>query len=291
VANNIFIEGLDQQIECNGWANGGEWQPQYEKNWDEYKLLPAWAKYRYFRETDPRTATQMAHNQFLHNIFYYTGEKARLFKGSRLPLDQTVSDYNLVYHPGGPILTGVTSADPLPGTPDLAPNGDFERGNLGEMPEDWSWQVRPTDKSRALLTDETSHSGARCVRIEGSEAKDAAANAHFTMIRSRDIPIKAGHPYILTAWIKTDKPGRPADLVVEAYKANAHYWASDCPIQPTGEWKQYSNGFTIPGPKDPGYQPTLKDIYIRLDFRVPEGTLWVDEVQLHEAKPIDEWRA
>ena len=47
--------------------------------------------------------------------------------------------------------------------------------------------------------------------------------------------------------------------------------------------------FRVPAPGDRGYHEQMKKFRVRIDFREPAGTLWVDDVRLQEIEVLDEW--
>lgn len=60
------------------------------------------------------------------------------------------------------------------------------------------------------------------------------------------------------------------------------------------EWKQYDAIFKFPKPGDSDYREQMKSACIRFDIRKGIGTIWVDDVTLHEAvamDPFEAWQA
>jgi hypothetical protein len=58
------------------------------------------------------------------------------------------------------------------------------------------------------------------------------------------------------------------------------------------EWRQYEVVFRFPAPGDGNHHLGLNEtFYVRLFLRQDEGTLWVDDVELREVTPLDEWEA
>ena len=115
IENNILIDGTLQQIEMNGWDQAtfmGAHMPTMMQGYQEYAQLPAWAKYRHLRDAPPDKSVPMANNVIRRNIFWYQKPGTKLFNHVRLPVEHFESDFNLVYHPGGPILTDVKGVAP-----------------------------------------------------------------------------------------------------------------------------------------------------------------------------------
>lgn len=131
VENNIFIDGMLQQIEMNGWADYSDFLDQMSPAYEEYVHLPAWQKYAGLQSGGPpKDAVPMAGNRIRRNIFYYREPSAQLYTYRRLRLDHFECDENLVYHFGEPV-----------------------RVSLGKKPEDWTqWQQRGMDQ-HSLVAD------------------------------------------------------------------------------------------------------------------------------------------
>ncbi|OGV70522.1 MAG: hypothetical protein A3K19_24685 [Lentisphaerae bacterium RIFOXYB12_FULL_65_16] len=112
VENNIFVDGTSQQIQMSGWnANHRFLQgtvPAFKKSVEEFAPLPVWSRYRGFlRDPDPVTAVCMADNIIQRNIVSYTKPEAFLYRHGNLPLDRFTCDYNLIWHAGQPLRTGL----------------------------------------------------------------------------------------------------------------------------------------------------------------------------------------
>jgi len=297
IENNVLVDGVQQQIEFNGWTPNHPYlqgsMDRLVKTYEEYAPLPAWARLRNFPGVHPRDAVQMAGNQVVRNIFYYSDAGAALYKHGALPLEESVFDYNVVYHFDRPVVTGMQAMYQIrvdEGARELAGNGGFEDGTPGAMPEGWGWYIRPNDKAQAGVSDEAPHSGAHCLRIEASSGVNAQGQKQYVMVKSVNIPVQKGHGYRLSAWIKADRPGRTAGIVAQSYRANQHHWAYEQTFGLTEEWKEYSLDVRVPEDI-----PTLEDFYIRLDFRHDDGVFWVDDVSLKEGvlvgKEKTEWEA
>ncbi|NOZ21650.1 MAG: hypothetical protein GXP25_11265 [Planctomycetes bacterium] len=292
IENNIFIDGGLQQVEYNGWGQGylkkGKHMPQMIKGFETYANLPAWKNMRGM-DVHPSKAIMMGGNKFMRNIIYYHGDKSRLFKFRNLPYDDYESDYNLIWHFGKPLLTGETKIKNVEG-PNLAPNPGFEEGKPGELPKGWKWQVKPND-SKAVIDTKVHYSGNQSVRIEGRGTTHDSKQKLWPNFVSTNIPAKPGQTYRLTARLKAAKPGTKFGMMPQSYIANVYFWAKG--ISPTldTKWKEYEVVFKFPGPGDPKYNEQMKTMLIRFDIRQENGTVWVDDVTLHEAVAMDEWES
>lgn len=298
IENNIFVDGTLQQVEYNGWTTSHQyWKthlPTMIKGYESVKDQPAWKKMRNM-DIHPTQAPLpdgkiMTGNVLRRNILYYHDPKARAYKMSTVPLDHNVVDSNLLFHFGAPILTGLTAIKGVTG-PNLAPNGGFEEGQLGAMPARWHWNITPQGTTRAVLSDEEEHNGARSLRFDAGLWKDANGQSKNPMLQSDTFPAKPGATYRVMVWMKASKPDFKANLVTQAWKANTYHWYKDQPLSIGTDWKQYELVVRFPAPGEPGSHPELQSFYVRLDNRDESGTLWIDDVTVQEAVALDEWQA
>jgi len=107
IENNIFVEGLLQQIEMNGWTDHSRFLDQMAPAYEKVADLPAWKKYPGLaRGGPPKDAIPMGGNRIRRNIIYYTGPGANLYRyraqATRF-LDDFECDANLIWHAGQPL--------------------------------------------------------------------------------------------------------------------------------------------------------------------------------------------
>ena len=108
VENNIFVGGMLQQIEMNGWSDYSRFLDRMGPNYEQYIKLPAWKKYEGFqRGGHPKDAVPMGGNRILRNIIYYRDPNAMLYKHRQLRFEHFECDWNLIYHFDLPLLTGL----------------------------------------------------------------------------------------------------------------------------------------------------------------------------------------
>ncbi len=113
VENNVIIEGgrLGQMV-YSGWPvthpTAKQWLPKmYSKikgmGYTKYPLLST--------IKDVQTGASMSGNRFVRNIVYYLNQSAPLYCiYHHIDLATTVSDYNIIYHAGLPLLVPFTKA-------------------------------------------------------------------------------------------------------------------------------------------------------------------------------------
>ncbi len=110
VVNNIFVDGMLQQIEMNGWNDYSRWIEQMGPNYEKYSTLPAWQKYQgLLRGGHPKDAIPMGGNRIRQNIIYYSDPNALLYKyrsNATKFLEDFECDRNLIWHKGQSLLIG-----------------------------------------------------------------------------------------------------------------------------------------------------------------------------------------
>ncbi len=298
VENNIFVDGKQQQIQCSGWTgSGNRWQQHLSTMIQGYESVmnePAWEKMRNMR-IHPNDAVlpngmTMTGNVFRRNVCYYTDPDSRLLKLRSMPLEHNEFDYNLYWHAGLPIETGQSGVKEVTG-PNLAPNSGFEAGEPGAEPSEWRWQVRPGD-SKAEVDRDARCEGKQSVRIDGGgTVKKSDGQVLVPNFVSSDIPLKPGRTYRLTARIKAAERDTEFSMMPQSYKAGAYFWAKGMSDKAGTEWRQYETIFKFPGPGDRNYQEQMETVCIRFDVRKGSGTIWVDDVDLHETVAMTPWEA
>ena len=135
-------------------------------------------------------------------------------------------------------------------------------------------------------------SGNQSLRLDGhGTTTDIKGNKLYSNFVSSDIPAKPGQFYRLTARIKATEPGTKFSLMAQSYVANSYFWSKETATTAGSDWKEYEVIFKFPAPGDSNYKEAMKSFRIRLDVRQPAGTIWVDDVTLREAVPLDDWES
>ena len=292
IENNIFVDGDSRQMTYSGYVPQLHPIPMITTNSQPFLANPVYVeKYPALARFDLETAYQMAGNKFLRNIICYHKPDAKLYLFYHLPFEQTESDYNLVYHFGLPLLTGVVKAKELPG-PNMVPNPGFEEGEPGKLPARWHWSVRPND-SKAAVDADVKFSGQHSLRIEGrGTTTDSSHQVLWPNFLSTDISARTGHWYRLVARLKAAEPDTKFSMMAQSYIPKAYFWCKAKDGTLDTEWKEYELVFKHPAPGDPDYKPQMNNLFcVRMDVRQPKGTIWVDDVSLREAEPLGEWES
>ncbi|WP_165247869.1 right-handed parallel beta-helix repeat-containing protein [Paludisphaera soli] len=292
IENNVFVDNGQQQYEYSGWtASHSYWKDHLKTMLEGYAKVadsPAWKGMRGM-STRPQDAPLpngqiMTGNEFVRNIVAYAGREAALVRTNDVPFDHNLFDFNLVWHHGLPIRTGQRKAGPdVSG--ELVPNADFAGGAVGELPDDWQWQIR-TPTAKAAIEDD---GGTRALRIDAA-FDDSKERDNYPIVVSRLFPAKPGSSYRLKASLRASKPGLRAQVMLQGYEAGAFFWANSPNEAKLGtEWRDVEFLFTIPGPGQSGHHEAMKDFRARVDFPEREGAVYVRSVSLHETETLDEW--
>ena len=292
VENNILIDGRDTQVQYSGYVKGGHPVPMMTETWKKFSGTPAYTKYPGYAELTQslEDAWQMAGNKFLRNIVAYSNPTARLYGHTNLPFDKTDSDYNLIWHQGQPLMTGRSGVKGALG-PNLVANPGFEENGADGLPASWEWQVRPND-TQATVDLEVRHAGKQSLRLDGrGTTTDSSGQVLCPNWVSAEMPVESGHTYRLSAWVKAAQLDTVFAVMGQAYLDKVFFWSKGVDGKAGPEWKEFEVAFRFPAPGERDYHAEMKTVRVRLDVRQEVGTIWVDDVTLTEAVPMDEWEA
>jgi hypothetical protein len=150
-------------------------------------------------------------------------------------------------------------------TPNLLPNASFEQIDARGIPVGWQWERGKTN-AKCLSYSNDGHSGRRCIKLVNgtNQAKDV----YGMLWNPQPVKIKAGVPYTLSAWVKSDLPG-----IVQLIGGGD--WQFRVAVPPTnGQWRRIGKTFT-PEAKD-------CDVIVRINTESPTLGVLVDDVKLEE---------
>lgn len=299
IENNIFIDGALQQMEYGGWTVSSRmWKDHFPTMVKGYESVAGQAAWRNMRNMDLPPAQAplpngmvMTGNVVRRNILYYHDPAAKLYSLRNVPLDHNQWDENLVWHQGQPLLTGQFRVKAAHG-PNLLANPGFEDGRPGEMPTGWSWQNRPkTTAARMAVTGQARHAGRQALEIAGPLAVDAKGKPQRVSLVSTLLPAQPGETFLLTAWLRAKGPGVKAALAAQSYVSNVYYWAKEEPATVGPQWTEFQLAFRLPNNGEKGYHAQMKQLQARIDLVEGDGPLWIDDVTLRRAAPLDEWQS
>ena len=294
IANNVFIEGGMLQFEYSGWTSKHTYWtnhlPTMIKGFESVASEPAWQTMRNMR-LHPTNApladgSIMSGNVFTRNIVAWTNDAAKLVRYGQVSPANNRTDTNLYWHAGLPLKTGERGAGREAGA-NLAPNPGFEDGVTGQLPKDWTWQIRPKNAAASVV--EGGAGGKRALRIDA--AFDAGKERdNYPILVGRELVLTPGKSYRLRGKFKSTGGQANASLMLQSYRANVYFWASGPNSVRTGtQWQEADFTFKIPAPGEKGFHPEMKTFRVRVDWPAKTGTLFVDDVSLREAEAPDEW--
>jgi hypothetical protein len=298
VENNVFIEGGMRQWEFNGWTTKSHfWEHTLEqmvKGYDSVVNEPAWRFMRgmQFRPEDIPDAEGrvMSGNNFQRNIIAWHNDESRALNVVAFNADRNIFDHNLYWHDGKPLKTGQRKAGRVISA-NLVSNPGFEDGEPGQMPKDWTWQIRPKPDASAVLAEDDGH---RCLRIDAAYNHEKKRD-NYPIVISREIELKPGASFRLRAKLRSDRDGAKAALMVQCWIPShdgkpAHFWGSSPSDVRIGTvWQDYEFAFNIPAQGERGWHEEMKKFRVRLDWPAEEGALFADDVVLEETESLDEW--
>ena len=303
IENNIFVDGGMWQWEMNGWnITSKMWRELYPKMAEGYESVlnePAW-KGKRGMQVHPKNIPDaegrvMCGNVFTRNIMAWTSPEAKALHVREFNPARNSIDRNL-YWPGvRPLLTGLGGKTGKALSGNLVVNGNFAEGQPGKMPAGWNWQIRPRPDATAGVA---AIDGGQCLRIDAALVT-AKSSDNYPIVAGQPLELKPGATYRLRARMRTDAKSdsetEMASLMVQSWNGaangrKAHFWCSQSShLKLTRQWKPCEFTVTIPGPGKPGWDDRMKTFRVRVDWRAPSGSLYVDDVVLEEAEPLGEW--
>jgi len=298
IENNILVDGGETQLTWTGWTTKtGFWSTRVDewvRNYETAVKSPAWRQMGSLR--DPRTVPLpdgrvMHGNTFRRNIVCWRTPGATLVRLHDVPLEEGASDWNLLYHHGQPIGTGLLRPKSERG-PNLLANPSLAEGSLGGTPAGWAWSLKATDRTRLEVVAGAGHGDSRSLLIEpGAAEEGTTAPAVGYVAPGPAQPFRPGYAYQLAVWMRAQDG--PVTVAVQAYswKKDVHNWLASESVPLTTDWRQYELVFRLPAEGDPAYRATMDSFCPRLMYTTGRGRLWVDDVSLREVEPMSEWEA
>lgn len=150
-------------------------------------------------------------------------------------------------------------------------NFGFEKGNLGQLPEQWSRADASTNYKAALVNDEK-HGGNQALLIENTASTESKAVAQVV----QTIPAKyIGKLIMLKAYLKFQDVANLQGLVLKVNDVNnqplQYKTLQAQKLSGTRDWQLYSVQAFLP--------PDAQTISVGISLNGP-GKLWVDDLQL-----------
>ena len=96
----------------NGWKDYSKFMDSMSAGYEQHVKLPAWQKYLACRRGPSEGRRADGRQQVHARILYYHRPEAQAYKHRQLRYDHFECDYNLIWHFGLPVLTGLADEPP-----------------------------------------------------------------------------------------------------------------------------------------------------------------------------------
>lgn len=289
VENNVFALGGKFQFDLHGWTKDQRFYTSHIetmiKGYESVIGQPAW---KHMRNMDlhPKDAiredgTMMSGNSFQHNIMFSDTPGVKYGDIRNASPKWNTIDYNLAWNGGYPIVTGINQVGPDKGAPILTET--FDSAVPGKTPKGWGFNHRPNKDVQLVVAD-----GA--LRVDcalGTDPKNPK-----TVFHGPDVPIKPGAAYRVRLRVKSTEPTAKLSLALASFKNGEGYWqAGSTSVTATNEWKEVEATGRMLRENEAGWKPWMKAFWLRIDCHEPKGQVFINDVRITEAEPLDEWTA
>lgn len=289
VENNIFAFGAKFQFDLHGWTKDQRYWidhgPTMVKGYESVVNQPAWKGMRGM-ELHPRDAfhddgTMMSGDVVKRNITYSNEPGVKYADLRNVSPKWNTIDENLAWNGANPVVTGINKVGPDKG--EALASENFDATKNGETPKGWGFNSRPQKTVRCVVQD-----GA--LMVDAATSEDPRNN--HTVFHGPDIAMKFGAAYRVRLRARSSEPKATIALALAAFKNGAGYWQSSAiAAKLTPEWQEFEATGRMPVKGDSAWKPWMTDFWLRIDCRDEKGQVFVDNVTVHEAEPLNEWQA
>ncbi|MFC5456997.1 right-handed parallel beta-helix repeat-containing protein [Prosthecobacter fluviatilis] len=288
VENNIFALGGKFQFDLHGWTKDQRFYTGHIetmiKGYESVIGQPAW---KHMRNMDlhPKDAiredgTMMSGNSFQHNIMFSNTPGVKYGDIRNASPKYNTLDYNLAWNGGNPIVTGINQVGPDKGAPLVTET--FDSTEPGKTPKGWGFNHKPNKDVQLVVAD-----GA--LRVDCALGTPPNPKSVF---HGPDVPIKPGAAYRVRLRVKSTEPTAKIGLALASFKNGEGYWqTSSTSITATNEWKEVEATGRMLRENETGWKPWMTAFWLRVDCHEPQGQVFIDDVRIFEAEPLDEWSA
>ncbi|MCB1279306.1 right-handed parallel beta-helix repeat-containing protein [Prosthecobacter sp.] len=290
VENNIFALGGKFQFDLHGWSKTHRFFTNHLesmiKGYESVAGLPAWKGMRGM-DLHPKDAvrddgTVMSGDIVRYNIMFSDTPGVKYGDVRSASPKWNTIDYNLAWNGGHPIVTGINEVGPDKQGPPLL-NEPFNSAEPGKTPKGWGFNHRPNKDVQLVAAD-----GA--LRVDCALGTDPGNPK--SVFHGPDIPIKPGAAYRVKLRIKSTEPTAKLSLAFASFKNGEGYWqAGSNSITATNEWQEFEATGRMLRENETGWKPWMKAFWLRIDCHEPKGQVFIDDVRITEAEPLDEWAA
>jgi hypothetical protein len=288
VENNIFAFGGKFQFDLHGWTKDQHYWidhgPTMIKGYESVVNQPAWQSMRGM-DIDPRNAfhddgTMMSGDIVRRNIMYSNQPGVKYGDLRNVSPRWNTIDENLAWNGGHPIVTGINKVGADMGEPLVVET--FDAAEAGKTPKGWGFNHRPE--------------GVQLVVNDGALRADCKVTTDpknpKTVFHGPDIPIKPGAAYRVKLRVRSTEESSRIGLSLASFENGKGYWATNVTsINANKEWQAVETTGRMPLEGDANWKPWMKDFWLRVDCHGETGQIFIDDVRITEAAPLDEWAA
>ena len=289
VENNIFALGNKFQFDLHGWTKDQHYWidhgPTMVKGYESVVNQPAWQSMRGM-SLHPKDAfrddgTMMSGDVVQRNIMYSNKAGVKYGDLRNVSPKWNTIDYNLAWNGGNPIMTGLSAVGKDIGEPLL--NETFDKAENGKTPKGWGFNSMPNKT-------------VRCIAEDGAVVADCATSADLknshTTFHGPNLPIKQGGAYRVKLRVKSNEPTSSITLALASFENGKGYWqTSGKGVVATPEWQTVEVAGRMPKEGEAQWKDWMKTFWLRIDCRADTGRIFVDDVRITEAAPMDEFTA
>jgi len=289
VENNVFAQGEKFQFDLHGWTERMSFwkdhQPTMIKGYESVQGQPAWKEMRNM-ELHPRDAfrddgTMMSGNIVKRNIMYSDSANAQYGDVRNATPKWNTIDENLAWNGSHPVNTGITKVGPDKGAPFLTEN--FDAAEAGKKVKGWDFNHLPNPQVQLIVSD-----GA--LRVDCALSEDPK-NTH-TVFHGPDFAMRPGAAYRVRLRVRSTAPESRLTLAIASFKAGEGYWQSDtAAVTAKPEWQEVEVAGRVPAEANSKWKPFMSQGWFRVDCNDGVGQVFVDDVRITEAEPLDEWQS
>lgn len=289
VENNIFAFGGKFQFDLHGWTKEQNfWKnhhPTMIKGYESVIGQPAWKGMRGM-ELHPKDAfredgTMMSGDIVRRNIMYSNAPGVKYGDLRNCSSKWNTIDENLAWNGDHPIVTGINKVGPDRGEPVLREN--FDAAEASKTPKGWGFNHRP-------------RSDVQLIAVDGALRVDCAVSSDpknpKSVFHGPDVPIIPGAAYRVRLRVKSTESGSPISVALASFKNGAGYWqSSSTSFVATPEWQEVEATGRMPREGEAGWKEWMTAFWLRIDCHSDKGQVFIDDVRINEAEPLDAWAA
>ena len=287
VENNVFAFGNKFQFDLHGWTKDQHYWidhgPGMIKGYESVANEPAWQSMRGMK-LHPKDAfrddgTMMSGDVVQRNIMYSNKPGVKYGDLRNVSPKWNTIDYNLVWNGGHPVVTGLNSVGKDIGEPLM--NETFDASPVGKTPSGWGFNAMPNKSVRCIVEDGV-------VAVDCATSEDQK-NAHSTF-HGPNLPIKQGAAYRVRLRVRSSEPTSPITAALATFENGKGYWQTTAKsVVVTSEWQNIEITGRMPKEGEAQWKPWMKNFWLRIDCRADKGRVFVDDVRITEAEPMDEF--